>query len=45
MRVQAITKRMQWESHVMDHEDGLFNQEKVLMASKTYWTVETEEEH
>jgi hypothetical protein len=36
---------MQWESRVMDHEDVPFNPEKVLMASKTYWTVETEEEH
>ncbi|ONM05195.1 putative methyltransferase PMT18 [Zea mays] len=44
-KVQAITKRMRWESRIMDHEDGPFNPEKVLMAVKTYWTAEAEEEH
>jgi len=44
-KVQAITKRMRWESRIMDHEDGPFNPEKVLMAVKTYWTAKAEEEH
>lgn len=44
-KVQAITKRMRWESRIMDHEDGPFNPEKVLMAVKTYWTAKAEEEN
>jgi len=43
-KVQAITKRMRWESRIMDHEDGPFNPEKVLMAVKTYWTAKASEE-
>jgi hypothetical protein len=44
-KVQAITKRMQWESRIMDHEDGPFNSEKILMAVKTYWTADASEQH
>jgi hypothetical protein len=44
-KVQAITKQMQWESCIMDHEDGPFNPEKILMAVKTYWTADASEQH
>uniref|UniRef100_A0ACD5TN86 Uncharacterized protein n=1 Tax=Avena sativa TaxID=4498 RepID=A0ACD5TN86_AVESA len=42
-KVQAIGKRMRWESRILDHEDGPFNPEKVLVAVKTYWTANPSE--
>lgn len=42
-KVQAISKRMRWESRILDHEDGPFNPEKVLVAVKTYWTADPSE--
>ncbi|KAF7082122.1 hypothetical protein CFC21_086002 [Triticum aestivum] len=42
-KVQAIAKRMRWDSRILDHEDGPFNQEKVLVAVKTYWTADPSE--
>ncbi|XP_052169595.1 probable methyltransferase PMT18 [Oryza glaberrima] len=44
-KVQAIAKRMRWESRILDHEDGPFNPEKVLVAVKTYWTADESEQH
>ncbi|XP_021856692.2 probable methyltransferase PMT17 [Spinacia oleracea] len=38
VKIQAITKRMKWKSHIADHESGPFNPEKILVAVKTYWT-------
>lgn len=38
VRVRSITDRMRWESHIVDHESGPFNPEKILVAVKTYWT-------
>ncbi|OAY68192.1 putative methyltransferase PMT17, partial [Ananas comosus] len=39
-KVQAITDGMRWKSRIFDHESGPFNPEKILVASKTYWTGE-----
>lgn len=38
VKIQAITNRMKWKSHISDHESGPFNPEKILVAVKTYWT-------
>ncbi|WOL07563.1 hypothetical protein Cni_G16307 [Canna indica] len=38
-KVEAIAERMRWKSKIMDHESGPFNPEKILLASKTYWTA------
>lgn len=40
VKIQSIAERMRWESRIMDHEDGPFNPEKILVAVKTYWTGE-----
>lgn len=42
VKVKSITDRMRWESHIVDHETGPFNPEKILVAVKTYWTGNTE---
>uniref|UniRef100_A0A453MRV1 Methyltransferase n=1 Tax=Aegilops tauschii subsp. strangulata TaxID=200361 RepID=A0A453MRV1_AEGTS len=42
-KVQAIAQRMRWDSRILDHEDGPFNPEKVLVAVKTYWTADPSE--
>ncbi|XP_044953656.1 probable methyltransferase PMT17 [Hordeum vulgare subsp. vulgare] len=42
-KVQAIGNRMRWDSRILDHEDGPFNPEKVLVAVKTYWTADPSE--
>lgn len=44
--VEALTKvketieGMRWTGHISDHESGPFNPEKILVATKTYWTGE-----
>ncbi|XP_074317621.1 putative methyltransferase PMT18 [Silene latifolia] len=40
VKIQGITSRMKWKSHITDHETGPFNPEKILVAVKTYWTAE-----
>uniref|UniRef100_A0A2N9I902 Methyltransferase n=1 Tax=Fagus sylvatica TaxID=28930 RepID=A0A2N9I902_FAGSY len=40
VKIQAITDGMRWKSQIMDHESGPFNPEKILFATKTYWTGE-----
>lgn len=40
VKIQSIAKEMRWKSQIMDHESGPFNQEKILVAVKTYWTGE-----
>ncbi|KAM7531529.1 hypothetical protein LguiB_034939 [Lonicera macranthoides] len=43
-KVKSITDGMRWKSHIMDHESGPFNPEKILVATKTYWTGEPKKE-
>uniref|UniRef100_A0A1D1XD50 Methyltransferase n=2 Tax=Anthurium amnicola TaxID=1678845 RepID=A0A1D1XD50_9ARAE len=40
VKVQGITQGMRWRSQMMDHESGLHNPEKILVAVKSYWTGE-----
>ena len=36
--VDVLNKaRMRWESKLVDHENGPFVEEKILVAVKTYW--------
>ncbi|XP_019191627.1 PREDICTED: probable methyltransferase PMT16 isoform X1 [Ipomoea nil] len=39
IKVKRITDGLQWESRVVDHEDGPLQREKLLFAVKTYWTA------
>ncbi|XP_077233435.1 putative methyltransferase PMT18 [Tasmannia lanceolata] len=40
VKIKSITDGMRWKSQIMDHEDGPFNPEKILVAVKSYWTGE-----
>ncbi|CAN1177850.1 Probable methyltransferase PMT18 [Linum perenne] len=39
VKVESITNRMRWKSRIIDHESGPFNPEKILIATKDYWTA------
>lgn len=39
IKVKRITDGLQWESRIVDHEDGPLQREKLLFAVKTYWTA------
>lgn len=38
VKIKSITDGMRWTSHIIDHESGPFNPEKILFAVKNYWT-------
>ncbi|XP_047323595.1 probable methyltransferase PMT15 [Impatiens glandulifera] len=40
VKLKRITDGMNWESQIVDHEDGPFNREKLFFAVKTYWTAD-----
>ncbi|XXG77608.1 hypothetical protein AAC387_Pa08g1730 [Persea americana] len=44
VKIQSKTEGMRWKSRIMDHEDGPFNPEKILVAVKSYWTGEAPQE-
>lgn len=37
-KVKEAIEGMRWTGHYSDHESGPFNPEKILVATKTYWT-------
>ena len=39
-KVKENMEGMRWTGHISDHESGPFNPEKILVATKTYWTGE-----
>lgn len=43
VKIKSITDGMKWQSRIMDHESGPFNPEKILVATKTYWTGEAKQ--
>lgn len=43
VKIKSITDGMRWESKIMDHESGPFNPEKLLVATKSYWTGKPEQ--
>ncbi|XP_010527898.1 PREDICTED: probable methyltransferase PMT2 [Tarenaya hassleriana] len=39
IKVKKIVRRMRWDSKLVDHEDGPLVSEKILVAVKQYWVV------
>ncbi|GAA0164601.1 methyltransferase [Lithospermum erythrorhizon] len=39
VNVKSIVDRLQWESRLVDHENGPHVREKILIATKQYWTA------
>ncbi|CAL0303409.1 unnamed protein product [Lupinus luteus] len=39
VKVKSITNGMDWDSQIVDHEDGPLEREKLLFAVKKYWTA------
>lgn len=38
VKVKSIINGLEWESQIVDHEDGPLEREKLLFAVKKYWT-------
>jgi hypothetical protein len=39
VKIKKITDRLNWDSRIVDHEDGPHQREKLLFAVKSYWTA------
>ncbi|KAF8379433.1 hypothetical protein HHK36_028868 [Tetracentron sinense] len=39
LKIKSITDGLQWNSQIVDHEDGPLQREKLLFAVKLYWTA------
>lgn len=39
VKVKSITDGMRWQSQIVDHENGPFEGEMILLAVKTYWAA------
>ncbi|KAF7820890.1 putative methyltransferase PMT16 [Senna tora] len=39
VKVMKMVQGMEWESQIVDHEDGPLEREKILFAVKKYWTA------
>lgn len=39
VKVKKITDGLNWDSQIVDHEDGPMEREKLLFAVKLYWTA------
>ncbi|RDX57871.1 putative methyltransferase PMT16, partial [Mucuna pruriens] len=39
VKVKSIVKGLEWDSIIVDHEDGPLEREKLLFAVKKYWTA------
>ena len=39
IKVKSIINGMEWESQIVDHEDGPLEREKLLFVVKKYWTA------
>ncbi|KAG4939707.1 hypothetical protein JHK86_045848 [Glycine max] len=39
VKVKSIVNGMDWDSQIVDHEDGPLEREKLLFAVKNYWTA------
>uniref|UniRef100_A0A0A9AC38 Methyltransferase n=1 Tax=Arundo donax TaxID=35708 RepID=A0A0A9AC38_ARUDO len=40
LKVKGLADGMRWDSQIVDHEDGPFVREKILLVVKTYWTLQ-----
>ena len=38
VKVKSIVNGLEWDSQIVDHEDGPLVREKILFAVKKYWT-------
>ncbi|KAL5727670.1 hypothetical protein ACHQM5_000839 [Ranunculus cassubicifolius] len=39
LKIKSITDGLNWDSRIVDHEDGPHEREKILFSVKTYWTA------
>ncbi|XP_057527814.1 probable methyltransferase PMT16 [Amaranthus tricolor] len=39
VQIKKITDALQWNSRIVNHEDGPLQREKLLFATKSYWTA------
>ena len=39
VKLQTMVEAMEWESQIVDHEDGPLERQKLLFAIKKYWTA------
>lgn len=39
VKVKTIVNGLDWDSQIVDHEDGPLEREKLLFAVKNYWTA------
>lgn len=39
VKVKSIANGLEWDSVIVDHEDGPLVREKLLLAVKKYWTA------
>lgn len=39
VKMKRVMDGMQWDSQIVDHEDGPLHREKLLFAVKMYWTA------
>lgn len=39
VNTKTIADELQWETRLVDHEDGPLVREKLLIATKQYWTA------
>lgn len=40
VKIKKVTDAMNWDSQIVDHEDGPLEREKLLFAVKLYWTAD-----
>lgn len=45
VNVKSIVDGLQWESRMSDHEGGPHVREKLLIATKQYWTAPADQHH
>ena len=43
VKVKSIADGMRWQSKIVDHETGPFYTEKILVATKNYWTADSKQ--
>lgn len=42
VKIKRIAEGLNWESQIVDHEDGPLVREKLLFAVKLYWTADAD---
>jgi hypothetical protein len=45
LKVKNIGNGLEWDSVIVDHEDGPLEREKLLFAVKKYWTAPAASSH